>query len=77
MFDLEIEGQGRRVQHSQWCHLMANIKFSKNQVTHFCDSSHRFGDINGSDMSPCQGHEEQHSQLFHSMSNINLYKSRT
>ena len=29
MFELENEDQGHAVQHSQWCHLMANINLCK------------------------------------------------
>ena len=37
---------GYRVQHLQWCHLMANINIYKNDMIHFCASSCRFRDIN-------------------------------
>ena len=48
MFDLENEGQGHGVQHSQRCYSMENTKRGKSHMKHFCDSSQRFRDINAS-----------------------------
>ena len=35
MFDLENEGKGHRVQHSQWYHSMANINLCKSHMMNF------------------------------------------
>ena len=52
MFGLENEGQDHEVQHSKWYHWMANINVCKSHITHFCDSSYRFQDINISNLLP-------------------------
>ena len=46
IFDLEKPGQGQRVQHSQWCHSIANIEIYKFRLLQFCASIHRVQDIN-------------------------------
>ena len=45
MFDIENEGQGHGVQHSQWFHSIANINLYKRHTRAFFASSHRFWDI--------------------------------
>ena len=46
-FYLENEGQGYEVQHSQWCHSMANINiYKRHHITYFCASIQHFWDTN-------------------------------
>ena len=35
MFDLENDGKGHGIQHSQWRHSIANINVGKSHLTHF------------------------------------------
>ena len=42
MFDLEDEGQGHGLQHSQWCHSMANISIYKRSHYAFLHYSQLF-----------------------------------
>ena len=44
MFDLENEGQGYEVQHSQWFHSMANINLYKSHTLALLVSSQPFRD---------------------------------
>ena len=46
MIDLENEDQGHGVEYSQWCQSMANINLVKSPISHFCESSHYFRNIN-------------------------------
>ena len=50
MFDLTNEGQGNTVQHSQRRHSIMNINLGRSHRMHFCNSSHRFQDINVSNL---------------------------
>ena len=49
--DLKNISLGHGVQHAQWCLLLPNIKkINNNYNWHFCASSHRFRDINVSNV---------------------------
>ena len=52
MFDLENEGQGKGVNNSQWCQSMVNINLDKSYMMHYCNGSHRFQDVNVSNVWP-------------------------
>ena len=46
IFDFEKVCQGRRLELSQWRHLMANLKIYKSRMTRFGASSRRSEDTN-------------------------------
>ena len=54
MFDLENEGQGHWVQHSQWYSSMANINVGESHMTPFCNCSPHFRYISVSNLGPWQ-----------------------
>ena len=45
IFGIENVGQSHAVQHSQWCHSIANIRIYKHHFRLFYSSSNRFRDI--------------------------------